>query len=1177
MARLAISVVGGVAASLLFPGSQFAIGIGFAAGGILANLLFPPPDVIGPRLQDLSVNSSAYGRPIPKVFGGMLMGGNMFWSPGLVEHKKKESAGGFKGGGGKQSIISFTYTASFAIGFTEKLVGFGLNVPGFHRIWMDTKLAFDFHEANVGEFSKFVDHATLHLGEETELPDPVMEAAEGVGQVSAHRGMTYIMFEDLPLGDFGNRIPQIRAEIHSALDDTSPKTEIEGGTIQAAYVSFDRNFYWATRSKSPSFLDTEVFKIDARTYETLAGPITITATPAPLDRVNPAAGCTDVFGNLYLLMDDISLAPDGPVGIIQIDPNTLQAKANTGVLLDGTYGFGNRLFAGNFIDPTTGIAATRAIYGMPGAIRPNNNVPGGNFLSILPSPIGPLGIGEPDLAVHFTQEIDFDYPPAISFPDNGAPDGRGGVFYFGDEFDGYPDPADGGFTDVQPTRKHWLEVDDTGVISTGTFIVPSAHDISISGSIYHVGTDRIYVPMDLSPTVRPDVAVFDPTRKVLDTIIDGDVLPLLSNLKLDFGFDGTTHNYTIDSIYSETSDGDYVEIDPISKTMVRIAGGWSGSIGNNAGFNTLTNSIISHLGNGLHIDRRGANDVLLADIVEDLLDDVGFVAADYVIAPLKDFEGFNQRVLGFAVTNREPVRNPLEALAAGFFFHLVESDWKLKAIDRRNSPTFPDIVPLDDMGAYEVGSEAPPLVAEIRTQEIELPERVDLFYISKDRDYEDGSQHSKRIAELVTTQELGTVRLPIVYTDRQAKRTVNAMLYQAWVARERYQFFLPPKYLKYDAGDYLRVSVLIAGGFTAKRIFIASSDLGGSGLIQMEGIRDEVETYEVSLAGDGTPQPVPFTPEILGPPPPTTLILLDIPLLRDIDEGSGIYMGAAGIDTWPGAAIFKSLTDEGVSYVSLTAFVASQNALLGHAVDVLADGPTTIFDNGNSVTINLINSAATLDSKTEAEILNGFNAAILGEEIIQWKTAVLNGDGTYTISGLLRGRKGTEQHTATHVIGERFVGLSSATLQRIPAPSAEIGQKRLFKEVSVGSSEEDSTPTALILVSVGQKPLSPVFIKVTRDGSDNITITWIRRTRVGGEWRDNVDVPLSETVESYEVDILDAPGGVLQRTLTSATESVVYTIGDQTTDFGGARDPVDIEVFQLSSVVGRGFKTAFTG
>ena len=71
MARLVLSLVGATAGSFLFPGSQFAISAGFAIGGFVANQLFPQkvPDVVGPRINDLRIQSSAYGQPIPILFG----------------------------------------------------------------------------------------------------------------------------------------------------------------------------------------------------------------------------------------------------------------------------------------------------------------------------------------------------------------------------------------------------------------------------------------------------------------------------------------------------------------------------------------------------------------------------------------------------------------------------------------------------------------------------------------------------------------------------------------------------------------------------------------------------------------------------------------------------------------------------------------------------------------------------------------------------------------------------------------------------------------------------------------------------------------------------------------------------------------------------------------------------
>ena len=156
--------------------------------------------------------------------------------------------------------------------------------------------------------------------------------------------------------------------------------------------------------------------------------------------------------------------------------------------------------------------------------------------------------------------------------------------------------------------------------------------------------------------------------------------------------------------------------------------------------------------------------------------------------------------------------------------------------------------------------------------------------------------------------------------------------------------------------------------------------------------------------------------------------------------------------------------------------------------------------------------------------------------------------------------------------------LDKATTRRVADNESDIGSLRFYKAVTIGATLEDSSAIGFINASVGQKPYSVVHVEITRDGSNNIIINWIRRTRIDGRWRDGSDVALGEDTESYSIDILSAPSASpATRTLTSTTPTVTYTIADQTTDFGGARDPVDIEIFQISAVVGRGFKTEFTG
>jgi hypothetical protein len=83
-----------------------------------------------------------------------------------------------------------------------------------------------------------------------------------------------------------------------------------------------------------------------------------------------------------------------------------------------------------------------------------------------------------------------------------------------------------------------------------------------------------------------------------------------------------------------------------------------------------------------------------------------------------------------------------------------------------------------------------------------------------------------------------------------------------------------------------------------------------------------------------------------------------------------------------------------------------------------------------------------------------------------------------------------------------------------------------------------------------------------------MALTWMRRTRVGGDSWETPEVPLGEDVESYEVDVLD--GDSVVRTLASDTASVVYTAAQQVADFGSPPPTYNVRVYQLSAAYGRG-------
>ena len=147
--------------------------------------------------------------------------------------------------------------------------------------------------------------------------------------------------------------------------------------------------------------------------------------------------------------------------------------------------------------------------------------------------------------------------------------------------------------------------------------------------------------------------------------------------------------------------------------------------------------------------------------------------------------------------------------------------------------------------------------------------------------------------------------------------------------------------------------------------------------------------------------------------------------------------------------------------------------------------------------------------------------------------------------------------------------LDATTLSRVSSID-DVGLTRFYTAVSIGSDPSLPEAAAFVNDAASLKPYAPVHMAGTRNGAGDLTITWFRRTRFSGEWRDLVEVPLNEASEAYEIDVLDGAGQVV-RTLSSTMPSVVYSAVDQSTDFGAPQAAIDIAVYQLSEAVGRGF------
>lgn len=159
------------------------------------------------RVDRFRVTSATEGADVQQIYGRMRVPGQVIWASSFNESSAK--SGGGKGAPPTPEVTSFSYTVSMAIALCEG------EISRVGRIWADG-----------AEISPDDLNTRVYLGGRDQLPDPKIAAIEGVQNTPAYRGTAYVVLEDVALGQFGNRIPQLtfevmRATSNDASDDLS--------------------------------------------------------------------------------------------------------------------------------------------------------------------------------------------------------------------------------------------------------------------------------------------------------------------------------------------------------------------------------------------------------------------------------------------------------------------------------------------------------------------------------------------------------------------------------------------------------------------------------------------------------------------------------------------------------------------------------------------------------------------------------------------------------------------------------------------------------------------------------------------------------------------------------------------------------------------------------------------
>ncbi|MGT2514423.1 GTA baseplate fiber-binding domain-containing protein [Sphingomonas panni] len=186
-----------------------------------------------------------------------------------------------------------------------------------------------------------------------------------------------------------------------------------------------------------------------------------------------------------------------------------------------------------------------------------------------------------------------------------------------------------------------------------------------------------------------------------------------------------------------------------------------------------------------------------------------------------------------------------------------------------------------------------------------------------------------------------------------------------------------------------------------------------------------------------------------------------------------------------------------------------------------AIGSALVEDRASVIEVTLLHDAMTLESIDATALDRGGNAALVGEEIVQFGAAERIGEARWRLSRLWRGRRGTEAAMAGHRQGERFVLLDSATLRRIDR--AVVGTP--IGVMAVGLSEKDVVTIGFTPEGHWLVPPAPVQMRILPD-RDGPMLRWNRRARLFAPWRDGVEMPLVEEREAYRLTVTDATGTV---------------------------------------------------
>lgn len=478
-----------------------------------------------------------------------------------------------------------------------------------------------------------------------------------------------------------------------------------------------------------------------------------------------------------------------------------------------------------------------------------------------------------------------------------------------------------------------------------------------------------------------------------------------------------------------------------------------------------------------------------------------------------------------------------------------------------------------DFGAATDTGKADKKFSVAQVERTVLPSSVGVKHQDPDNFYSEGYQHfGVRGPTGAGHENRSEVDLSTLVLTRQAARNLaGSVLRRTWINSTTYELELPASYWHLLENDVLSWTDDESIVHVCRIIKI---DRGLNWVIKITAVAEDIAgAYIGSAVQSGASQELAFTDQITSIDP----IILDIPAVFDIEtRAPGLYLGVAGPtgSEFRGCTIYES-QDAGTTYNAIgsitrqTVAGVTQTALDAYTSQSWTAGSASVtWDNTSTVQVQLY--GGTLSSYTQAQVLAGENWALIGNEIVAFTTATLDGPNTYTLSGFLRNLRDQinqpDIDADQHVAGEQFVLLTrfeaNGKFRTYPGP-ANVGQALRFKFVAPGQNLVDVAHQSVTLKARNALPFAPYASTLTWEPNDDAMITmtpWTNRNVAIGSVG---PYTFDDTIEEYVVRIYT------NNTYTTETASSPYTVTTRLT--GAARLRDRWVTYPKASVISDGF------